>query len=45
LELLPCGVLLECETVRVREHFHDPVAAAATAARAEPPEPSRRKGS
>ncbi len=46
LRLLPSGVLPKCAAFRLRQGMiHDSVAAAATAARAESPEPSRRKGS
>ena len=46
LSLLPSGVLPERQAFApARGHVLDPVAAAATAARAESPEPSRRKGS
>ena len=44
-KLLPSPVLLCARTKVRRERLLDPVAAAATAARAESPEPSRRKGS
>ena len=42
--MLTFAGLLECETSRAREHLHDPVAAAATAARAESPEHEPPKG-
>ena len=46
LSLLPSGVLpVRGAALRARGHVLDPVAAAATAARAGSPEPSRRKGS
>ena len=46
LSLLPSGVLPKRDACSARSrHVLDPVAAAATAARAGSPEPSRRKGS
>jgi len=42
--LLPSRVLPACEAFRLPGHVHDPVAAAATAARAESPEHEPPKG-